>query len=108
MFGKLLRVYILSSPEAEGCNILSQTCLAPFFHLYQADFICAFKVKAVTSQKEVCAGLPPPQVWNVLRYLRYFQIVSGVGRLFSFGSLNSSENLESLTIFPGLCSNLWK
>lgn len=42
--------------------------------------------------------------WYILRYLRYFQIASGVGRDFSFGSLNSSENLETVAIFPGLYS----
>lgn len=42
--------------------------------------------------------------WDILRYLRYFQIGSGVGRDFSFGSLNSSENLETVAVFPGLHS----
>lgn len=42
--------------------------------------------------------------WYILRYLRYFQIASGVGRDFSFGSLTSSENLETVAVFPGLYS----
>lgn len=87
----------------------------PAWHLFPplpGRFHLCFKSKSCHQPEgSVCWAVSSTglECWYILRYLRYFQIVSGVGRLFfSFGSLNSSENLETVAIFPGLCSNLWK